>query len=123
MIGDTWFWEMELVRLEDGEPAARPRRLDFSVRPLNYLIGGLATAGLATAVVLALLIYPSPYDSYAHALSSHRSWGSPGPYLYEEPRDYGHCCICGTAVPRGDQDVITPLRQGNDSTLLVRRLP
>jgi hypothetical protein len=124
MIRDPWFWEVEVVRLEDGEPAARPRRLDFSVRPFNYLIGGLVTTGLAGAVVLALLVYPSPYDSYAHTLlSSHCTWRLPEPNYYsEEPRDYGHCCG-GCYLPGAPRDVITPLRSGNDSTLLVRRLP
>lgn len=119
MIRDTWFWEVEVVRLEDGEQHVPSKRLDFSVRPLNYVFGGFAAVGLAAAVLFAL-VFVGPGDTYPRSLG-YCNWGNPGPY-YEEPA-YG--CGCGIPGPRvgTGQDVVTPLRSGNDSTMLVRRLP
>lgn len=122
MLRQTLFCEVEVVRYEDGEQTAPSRRLEFSVRPLHYVIGSLVTAGLAAALVLGL-IWPAPENAYAGNLSAYCTWGNPDPYYrYYEPT---HCCGCGTLDPivGTGADVVTPLRTGNDSTLLVRRLP
>ena len=122
MMRDTWFWEVEVVRLEDGEQLAPSKRLDFSIRPLNYLFGSMAAAGLAAAVLFAL-VFVGPGDYHPRDLGTHCVWGNPGPY-YEEPLQ-GCCFRYYAPAPRGGTgaDVVTPLRAGNDTTLLVRRIP
>lgn len=110
MLRDTWFWEVEVVRLEGDEPAAPPRRLDFSVRPLNYFLGALASAGMAGALFFAY-VFTAPGDSLAANLGSYCVWGDPPPYQY---RTESHCCGCWR--PPGEVTGIL------DSTLLVRKL-
>ena len=114
MLRQTWYWEVEVVRIQDGEQTAPARRLDFSVRPLNYLLGGLAAGGLAAALLMAFVL-TSPGDYSPHRYSSYCTF-DPG---YDIESGGTFCC----GVPARNADVVTPLRREGDSTLLVRRLP
>ena len=116
MLRQTWYWEVEVVRIQDGEQAAPARRLDFSVRPLNYLLGGLVAGGSAAALLLALVFY-GPGDEFSGTLGDYCVWGHADPYLY----DHSHYHGCGVVTIKSEPEV-RPSRVP-DSTFLVRRLP
>ena len=112
MLRDTWFWEVEIVRLDAGEQTKPARRLDFSVRPLNYLVG-LSLAGAAALTAAAGLIYCLPEPEPVR-------WGSHCCSYHVPDLESFHYTGCGVPF-LGQQDVIKPLRQDGDTTLLVRR--
>lgn len=122
MLRQTWFWEVEVVRIRDGEQAGPAMRLDFSVKPLNYLLGGLAAGGLAAAgLAAALFLGPGQHEHGYEIASGHGSyfyWGEPAPL------EHGIKSFCGCGVRSAvDGDFVTPLRSQSDTTLLVRRMP
>jgi hypothetical protein len=96
MLRDIIFCEFEVVRVEDGEPSAPAWRLDFSMRPLTYVLGGLFAAA---AVLTAFLSLPSPAP---YGLLSGSLCGN-GDYSYD---------------PDGAETSTPPIP---DSTRLVRR--
>ncbi|TBR23054.1 hypothetical protein EPO15_06790 [bacterium] len=98
MLRDTLFLELELVRLEAGEQAAPTRRLDFSVRPLTYLLAASLAGELA---LLGLLSLPSD-AGLGRLLTSY--------------------CGCGGYTYDPDPNPDPLARVVPDSTLLVRRL-
>ena len=116
MIRDTWFWEVEIARLDAGEQTKPARRLDFSVRPLNYLLGGLAAAGLTAALLLAFILY-GPGDEFTGNLGPYCVLSDPEPYL----NDHSHYHGCG-GIRIEPEPEVRPSRVP-DTTLLVRRLP
>lgn len=113
MLRDVWFWEVEVVRVEGGAPAAAPWRLDFSLKPLNYLLGALLACGLAAGGVLAA----SEFDPFGASRQGRTRysvlWHEDLP---QDPLDYAPARWCSCGRPAA-------LTAANDSTLLVRRRP
>lgn len=112
MLRDVWFWEVEVVRVESSAPAAAPWRLDFSLKPLNYLLGAMLACGAAAGGVMAIRGFDHQGALGRGGPHSWLVWQEDAP---QDPLDYApvRWCSCGRPPER---------TSAQDSTLLVRRL-